>query len=135
MINIEVRLSGSLTAALDRYESRIKQQALVSAVAKAAEVVYDEMKINAAKGGASFPDVQTGTLEKNIYRAYVPDKSTDERKVYVVGPRKAAAFYWAFLEYGTSKMAAQPFIRPSASRIPDALEQGKERMSERLREG
>lgn len=135
MINIDVKISGDLTAALDRYEKRIKQQALLAGVAKAAEIVYEEMRINAAKGGATFPDVQTGTLEKNIYRAYVPEASTDDRKVYVVGPRKGSAPHWVFLEFGTSRMSAQPFIRPSASRIPAALEQGKQRMAERLREG
>ncbi len=135
MINVEVKLSGNLAAALDKYEQRIKQQALLSGVAKAAEIVYEEMRINAAKGGPSAPDVQTGTLEENIYRAYVPERSTGETKVYVVGPRKSAAPHWIFLEFGTSKMPAQPFIRPSASRIPDALERGKDRMAQRLKEG
>lgn len=135
MIAVEVKLSGNLAAALDKYEQRIKQQALLSGVAKAAEIVYDEMNLNVERGGPSFPDVVTGTLEKNIYRAYVPERSTGETKVYVVGPRKSAAPHWIFLEYGTSKMAAQPFIRPSASRIPGALEKGKERMAQRLKEG
>lgn len=27
------------------------------------------------------------------------------------------AFYWRFLEYGTSKMAPQPFVRPAMKRI------------------
>jgi HK97 gp10 family phage protein len=27
------------------------------------------------------------------------------------------AFYWRFLEFGTSKMAPQPFVRPSMKRI------------------
>lgn len=135
MIDIQVKLGGNIEAALARYEAKIKQQALLAGVAKAAEIVYDEVRLNAARGGAAFPDVQTGTLEKNIYRAYVPERSTDERKVYVVGPRKSAAPHWIFLEFGTSKMAAQPFLRPSTSRIPAALEKGKRRMAERLKEG
>lgn len=135
MINIEVKLGGSLEAALDRFEKKIKEKALISGVAQAAEEVYEEMKINAVKGGPQAPDPQTRTLERNIYRAYVPERSTDERKVYVVGPRKSVAFYWKFLEYGTSKMAPQPFIRPTADRVPAALEKGKERMAARLREG
>lgn len=135
MIDIEVKLSGDITAALDRYEEKIKQQALLSGVAKAAEVIYNEVLLNAVRGGPSFPDRQSGELEKNIYRAYIPEASTNEKKVYVVGARsRSKAFYWHMLEFGTSKMPAQPFIRPAATHMQRALEQGRERMAERLEE-
>lgn len=135
MINIEAKFSGDLSAALDRYERRIKQQALLSGVAKAAEIIHGEVLLNATRGGRQWPDVQTGTLERNIYRAYIPERSTDERKVYVVGPRKRIVRHWHFLEFGTSRMPAQPFVRPAAARLNEALEKGKDRMAERLKEG
>lgn len=136
MINIEVKIDGDLTSALDKYEQRVKQQALLSGVAEAARIIYDEVRLNAVRGGPSFPDRQSGELEKNVYRAYVPEASTAERKVYIVGARsRSKAFYWRFLEMGTSKMAAQPFIRPAAAHLSRALEAGKQRMAERLKEG
>lgn len=30
-------------------------------------------------------------------------------------------FYWRFLEYGTRKMRARPFLMPAADRLPEAL--------------
>lgn len=136
MIDIQVKLGGDIEAALTRYEARVKQQALLSGVAEAARIIYDEVLLNAVRGGPSFPDRQSGELEKNIYRAYVPDASTDEKKVYIVGARsRSKAFYWSFLEFGTSKMPAQPFIRPAAAHLSRALEAGKQRMAERLKEG
>lgn len=30
-------------------------------------------------------------------------------------------FYWRFLEFGTRKMAARPFLRPAADKLPEAL--------------
>ena len=133
MITFETKLSGNLAAALDRFEAKVKQQTLLSGVAKAAEVMRDEVLLNATRGGPTRPDRQSGDLEKSIYRAYVPERSTGERKVYVVGARNSDAFYWRFLEFGSSKMAAQPFLRPSLSKLPAALEAGKQRMAERAR--
>ena len=134
MINIEVRFSKDLTAALEKYEKRVKQQALLSGVAKAAEVIYEEVKLNATRGGPQFPDPQSGELEKAVYRAYIPERSTDERKTYVVAARNRGAFYWRFLEFGTSKMPAQPFIRPATAHLNRALDAGKDRMAQRLDE-
>jgi HK97 gp10 family phage protein len=42
-------------------------------------------------------------------------------------------FYWRFLEFGTSKMAARPFLRPAfAARRIQALEVFRVRLSQRL---
>jgi HK97 gp10 family phage protein len=35
--------------------------------------------------------------------------------------RKTDPFYWRFLEFGTKKMAARPFLSTAASRLPAAL--------------
>lgn len=42
-------------------------------------------------------------------------------------------FYWRFLEFGTSKMAARPFMRPAfAARRGEALDLFRRRLSQRL---
>lgn len=35
---------------------------------------------------------------------------------------KTDPFYWRFVEFGTSKMRARPFLRAGATRLPDALQ-------------
>jgi len=100
------------------------------ALGRAARLVRDEVKKNAPK--------RTGRLEANIIAARVRDDrppGVSERFVVSVRGRRARyannrdnrragragksyqkdgeAFYWKFLEFGTQKRAATPFIQPS----------------------
>lgn len=34
---------------------------------------------------------------------------------------KADPYYWRFVEFGTRKMAARPFLTPAANKLPEAL--------------
>jgi len=138
MIDIETKLTGDITSALDRYEQRIKQQVLLSGVAAMARVMYDEVKLNASgarkSGPGSPPGRVTGNLAKSIYRAYIPERSTDAVKTYVVTWRKGPAAgdgapHGFLIEFGTSRSPAFPFVRPAIARMNAALEAGKRRMS------
>lgn len=93
------------------------------ALGRAARLVRDEVKKNAPK--------RTGRLEANIIAARVRDDrppGVSERFVVSVrgkrqrygntaenrrSGRVGEAFYWKFLEFGTQKRAATPFIQPS----------------------
>ncbi|MGL6245644.1 HK97-gp10 family putative phage morphogenesis protein [Pseudomonas sp.] len=48
-----------------------------------------------------------------------------DRRLVRAGQRGAKSasdpYYWKFVEFGTKKMAAQPFIRPAAEALPEAL--------------
>lgn len=111
------------------------------ALGRAARLVRDEVRANAPK--------RTGKLEANVIAARVRDDrppGVSERFVVSVRGRKARyadtrenrragrvgqtyqrdgeAFYWKFIEFGTAKMAARPFIQPSfAARAADALDE------------
>ena len=132
MINIESKFKDvDDLGGLDKFESRIKQSVLFSGVAAMANVMYEEVKTNASK------HVKTGLLLSAVYRAYSPESSNDDRKVYKVSVRKGGkggAPHWHFLEYGTSRQRARPFIRPAFDKIQSAIEAGTKRMSERLDE-
>jgi HK97 gp10 family phage protein len=59
------------------------------------------------------PHYRTGTLENAIKTAYIPEDSvTGEIATYSVFINQDA-WYARLLEFGTSKMAAKPFIRPA----------------------
>lgn len=53
--------------------------------------------------------VRSGTLLSSI-DARVPVATGLTGRVFIEGD----AFYWRFLEYGTVKMTARPFVRPAA---------------------
>ncbi|MFN3375238.1 MAG: HK97-gp10 family putative phage morphogenesis protein [Burkholderiaceae bacterium] len=56
---------------------------------------------------------QPGNLRAAIYQAFADDESGKARSVYRVSWNKRKAFYGQFVEFGTVKMAARPFIRPA----------------------
>lgn len=83
-------------------ESALRQGALAGA-----RVFYNEIMLRA------MPHYRTGNLEGALLIAYVPEDSvTGSLATYTVTFNQKA-WYARLLEYGTSKMAAQPFIRPS----------------------
>lgn len=58
----------------------------------------------------------TGDLKKAIFakrKKSPPDKPVSEVIVRHGSQAKYDAFYWRFVEYGTVKQSAQPFIKPS----------------------
>ncbi|MDP9192298.1 MAG: HK97 gp10 family phage protein [Acidobacteriota bacterium] len=62
--------------------------------------------------------VDTGRLKKAITQRVTVQSSIGEA---LVGYRKEA-FYGGFVELGTSKMAAQPFLRPALDENTDEIE-------------
>lgn len=57
-------------------------------------------------------------MSKNLWKRKTYTSSTGE-KIRVKGLVVEAPFYARFLEYGTSHIAAKPFIRPAAERKKD----------------
>lgn len=64
---------------------------------------------------------QPGNLKRNIIVKRLPAQETNLTQEYIVGVRSGSgrvpkdAFYWSFIEFGTVKIAAQPFLRPALS--------------------
>ena len=119
---------GDLQADFNRLEKAIGNKIVRDAVMAGARVARDKTRAAAR--------VRTGKLRKNIAATRVKQSETPSAAtagVRVTAPkgktvtkRKRAGkreqtpkteyeapFYWRFLEYGTSKMAAAPFIRPT----------------------
>lgn len=84
---------------LDRYEKRIVNKHLREGYEAAGEIVRSD-----AEGRAP---VLTGHLEGSMLLTWVPG-----RRYVKVGPA-ADAYYGEFQEFGTSRHAAQPFLRPA----------------------
>jgi HK97 gp10 family phage protein len=101
---VTVKIIGEkeLVTKLRALEASIAGGHLVEAARAASEVVRTEASRRAPR--------RTGKLASSIV-AEIRSKSRDRAEISV-GPGKEA-FYGMFVEMGTSKMAAQPFLRPA----------------------
>lgn len=76
---------------------------------------------------------RSGVLDRSVYAAYAKDLSSINDKHYVVGVRQGKkyrkvekdAYYWWWIEFGTSKIRPRPFLVP-------AFEHNKENMLEKM---
>ncbi|KVE50420.1 hypothetical protein WI94_26475 [Burkholderia vietnamiensis] len=106
-----------------------------------ARVIFDEVKLRTPIGIATWESRNgkqkryPGFLRDNILIAYDKERSADGlRATYLVTWSKDA-FYGRFVEYGTSKMAANPFLRPGYDASKDvAAEKFSEVIDEKVKE-
>lgn len=102
-----VQNPNALTDVLENAAQATTEAALRKGALAGAFVFYREIKVRA------MPHYRTGTLENAIKTAYIPEDSvTGEIATYSVFINQDA-WYARLLEFGTSKMAAKPFIRPA----------------------
>ena len=147
-ISVEIEGLDDLTKQLQQLESLAKQKTLTyKAMFFATKPMLDEVKRLAPKAEKAYfryyrkngksRVLQTpGKLKKSIKRRRVKLDSSIGVAVYS-GPikhgeaKKYNVFYWRFLEYGTPKMRAFPFIRPA---FDHKKEESLERFKQRYRE-
>lgn len=147
-ISVEIEGLDDLTQQLKRLESIAKQKTLTyKAMFFATKPMLDEVKRLAPKAEKAYfryyrkngksRVLQTpGKLKKSIKRRRVKLDSSIGVAVYS-GPikhgeaKKYNVFYWRFLEYGTPKMPAFPFIRPA---FDHKKEESLERFKQRYRD-
>ncbi len=116
--------------ALKVLPNNISRRVLRSAVAAAAKLVQDEAKVRApvSTGPARKNHPPPGTLKraisrgrsnrysapgKEVFHIFVRNAGSSAKGRKIVAGSKFDAFYWRFVEFGTSKMAARPFMRPA----------------------
>jgi HK97 gp10 family phage protein len=140
-----------LSAALRELPLRIARNALRGSVAAAAAVIRTEARQRApVSAGPNLPgDPLPGTLKRAIYQKHIAEKSGALMQTFYVGVRQGKkyrhlgkygdrsqdAYYWRFVEFGTAKMAAHPFLRPAfEAKKQEALDALANYLAERLPE-
>ncbi|MYM25779.1 hypothetical protein GTP46_24430 [Duganella sp. FT135W] len=137
----------AISAKLRHYSKVIKEEVAIEGAAAMAKVIYDEARIfapvsekahvfygrSSVRTGVKYT-FQPGTLKAAIYRVYSKDRSDLNRKTYHVGWNHQKAPYGFMVEFGTSHAAANPFMRPSLARVPQAIQAAKGRMAVKLKE-
>lgn len=117
MISVDFDFS-KLSAKLDSI-TKAAEKAVRPAAQAGAQVFYDAVRERvpvSAKPHSTKGKRQTynpGTLRAAVYQAYAQKDSGEGKASYRISWNKTHAFYGRFVEFGTSKMAAQPFLRPA----------------------
>lgn len=136
MINLQFDFS-KIFGGLDKITKAAEEGARPAAQA-GAQVFYEEVQTRvpqSAKPHKSGKKTYTpGTLRKAVYQAYADKESGEGKAKYRISWNKQHAFYGKFVEFGTSNMAAKPFLRPGyhAARAR-AVKAVKERMAAEVR--
>lgn len=90
---------------------------------KAALLWKKQVEQNAAGLGPGEKNKRTGSirLKDSIIRQRDPDARRDGFAERVFVGYRASAFWGAFVELGTEKQSAQPFIRPALDQVGDRV--------------
>lgn len=115
--NFTVENPQALINTLNALSLVASESVLRQAAVAGARVIFDEVKLRAPvgdvtyerKGGTHLP----GTLRDSILIAYDKGQSLEGKIASYIVTWSKEAFYGRFIEYGNSKMAAQPFLRPA----------------------
>lgn len=146
-----VRIEGlaQLDRALRELPQRIANRGLRASVYAGAKVIRDEARSRAPKAAQSLGPKQPppGTLKRSVIMKQIPELSSLTRQTFFVTVRHGKKFrkqgkkgnlsqdawYWRFVEFGTRKMRARPFLRPALeAKRREAVQAMKDRLSERI---
>ena len=120
-----------LIATLRKLPANVQKRVLRPAMREAANVVRDAAQANALQQFQG-----EGTLAEAI--AQKSGRGGKSRVLYRVGveggakKNEATPYYWRFLEFGTVKMPARPFMRPAFENNKGAILQT---ITDKLRKG
>jgi len=138
-----------LGKALRELPERVARNGLRVSVYAGAKVVRDEARARAPKAAQSLGPNQPppGTLKRSVIMKHIPELSSLTRQTFFVtvrygkkyrkqgkkGNLSQDAWYWRFVEFGTRKMRARPFLRPALeAKRSEAGQAMKDRLSERI---
>jgi len=146
---VQVKGLDELKRKLADVPKALRKRVLRNALAAGAREVRDVAKRNAPvlTLGTSLkaPYRKPGTVKQAIrVRTSKADRRAGDVGVFVnVRPAKAGQrgaknpndpFYWRFLEFGTKKMPARPFLQRATSALPKALTIFQERIAKWIQE-
>ena len=105
IVSVEFRIEGldDLEKQFDRLIDTSKKATMRKALNAGIAPIKKEIKANAP--------VNTGLLKKSVRSKQMRYTEHPAVGIFISGK----AYYWKFLEEGTSKMAAAPFISPAAN--------------------
>jgi len=153
MITTDVQVVGlrELDDALAQFSDKVAKKALDSALSYAATPIVKEAKTKAALANEPHEmvygragnkvTVQPGLLKSSIRKRRLKKKELNElgvsagTAIYIGKGTKQKLYprYWVFVEYGTSKHAPAPFLRPAFdTKAYEAVERFKTKLRQNI---
>lgn len=115
--NFTVVNPDALMAQLRALDDVASESTLRQAAVAGAREIFDEAKTRAPVGARGYErkgtKIYPGFLRDHMLIAYDKDLSVAARIASYIVTWSKDAFYGRFVEHGTSKMAADPFLRPA----------------------
>lgn len=99
---------------------------MMERLTRAAEMVRDKAQQlvpvgeDVPQGKGKWSKRESGALKRTIRVVRLKGDPKLDVRVYA-GNRKGGIFYAHFVEYGTSKMPAKPFLRPALQQVRNSL--------------
>lgn len=138
-----------LAKALRELPDKVAKNGLRVSVYAGAKVIRDEARLRAPKAAEVLGPNQPppGTLRRSVIMKQIPELSSLTRQTFYVTVRHGKKFrkqgkkgnlsqdawYWRFVEFGTRKMRARPFLRPALeAKRREAVQAMKDKLSERV---
>lgn len=132
MTTVKINGLKELGQAMNQLERKVRNRISVKAMRKGGAIIREQARANAPVLKENVPHRKKGTLKKAI-RSSTKLKGNGKTQTVIWVKRlnikqitafkgksgKSGAvnpndpFYWRFVEFGTSKMAARPFLRPA----------------------
>ena len=147
--SVQVQGLDQLAKALRELPQRVARNGLRAAVYAGAKVIRDEAKLQApvATGDLGPNQPPPGTLKRSVIMKQIPELSGAQKQTFFVTVRHGKkyrkqgkkgnlsqdAWYWRFVEFGTIKMSARPFLRPAFDiKKHEAVTAIKTRLAQRI---
>ena len=147
--SVQVQGLDQLAKALRELPQRVARNGLRAAVYAGAKVIRDEAKLQApvATGDLGPNQPPPGTLKRSVIMKQIPELSGAQKQTFFVTVRQGKkyrkqgkkgnlskdAWYWRFVEFGTVKMSARPFLRPAFDmKKHEAVTAIKTRLAQRI---
>lgn len=148
-----VKIEGldELAAALRELPGKVARAGLRASVYAGARVIQEEARLRAPvyTGPVSEGHPPPGTLKRSIIMKQIREESGDQAQVFYVlvrygkkyqkqgksGNLSQDAFYWRFVEFGTARQPARPFLRPAfEAKKMEAVQAIQDKLLERIEE-
>lgn len=145
MVTVDEKGLKQMKKILQNFPINVRKNAIKGMVRAGAKVIEEEAKrlvpVDTGNLRESISTISQNSKDKNIaHYAVTPLKNKSKTKRFIssngtkwsIKGQVADGYYAHMIEFGTSKMKAQPFLRPAESKHSEAYDESKKYLAKRV---